>query len=155
MSSIQNVAIVFAVAPVVLLLVFGNGAVLLRSTFWAAVCEAVAHGGFAFGSIIYLYFLVPRFKRTFEDFGVELPELTMAVISLSDVTVNYWWVFLFLILVALMFDLVIFVTMDRLPSKRYLARAFSALISLSMLAFANVFGYALFVQHSGMLQKLQ
>jgi type II secretory pathway component PulF len=33
-----------------------------------------------------------RFKRQFEGFGVELPGYQVALITLADILVNYWYV---------------------------------------------------------------
>jgi type IV pilus assembly protein PilC len=37
-----------------------------------------------------LYFVVPKFKKIFSDFGVGLPEVTNEFISVADVVVTYW-----------------------------------------------------------------
>src|SRR5262245_6477673 len=38
------------------------------------------------------YFIVPKFKKIFGDFGAELPDLTRSVITDSTVIGNYWYV---------------------------------------------------------------
>ncbi len=38
-----------------------------------------------------MYYIIPKFKKIFEDFGVELPELTMWVVSVSDAFAKYYW----------------------------------------------------------------
>ena len=38
-----------------------------------------------------MYFIVPKFKRIFDDFGTELPGMTVALIHGSDAVVNYWY----------------------------------------------------------------
>ncbi len=38
-----------------------------------------------------MYWIVPKFKRIFEDFGVPLPDVTKAVIHLSDHIATYFW----------------------------------------------------------------
>ncbi len=42
-----------------------------------------------------LVVLVPGFKSIFMDFGVELPGITMLLISLSDILFEFWWIILF------------------------------------------------------------
>ena len=37
-----------------------------------------------------MYWIVPKLKKIFDDFGTELPELTTRVISSSDAVANYW-----------------------------------------------------------------
>jgi hypothetical protein len=39
-----------------------------------------------------MYFIVPKFKKIFEDFDLEFPEATMLLIYASDAYVNYWYV---------------------------------------------------------------
>lgn len=38
-----------------------------------------------------MYFIIPKFKEIFEDFDVELPAVTEALIGMSDAVVNYWF----------------------------------------------------------------
>lgn len=51
-----------------------------------------------------MYWIVPKYKAIFQDFGVELPRLTEIWIEVSDVVVGYWYLigpFLFLPLMPL------------------------------------------------------
>ena len=41
-------------------------------------------------SVFATYWVVPEFKKIFEDFGVQLPGITLLVIAISDFIVNYW-----------------------------------------------------------------
>ena len=45
------------------------------------------------GSIVgfIMYFIIPKFKEIFNDFGVELPEITTRLIWMSDMVVAYWF----------------------------------------------------------------
>ena len=38
-----------------------------------------------------LYFIIPKFKKIFMDFGVELPKLTILVLEVSDFVVDYFY----------------------------------------------------------------
>lgn len=38
-----------------------------------------------------MYYIIPKFKKIFEDFGTELPETTKMTIHISDFVVNYWY----------------------------------------------------------------
>jgi type IV pilus assembly protein PilC len=38
-----------------------------------------------------MYYIIPKFKKIFEGFGVELPPMTVALIWTSDVVVNYFY----------------------------------------------------------------
>ncbi len=38
-----------------------------------------------------MYYIIPKFKKIFDDFGTELPEMTKTAIHVSDFIVNYWY----------------------------------------------------------------
>ena len=38
-----------------------------------------------------MYWIIPKFKKMFDDFGTELPEMTKTLIGMSDAVVNYWY----------------------------------------------------------------
>lgn len=38
-----------------------------------------------------MYYIIPKFKKIFDDFGTELPEVTRITIQISDCFVNYWY----------------------------------------------------------------
>jgi type IV pilus assembly protein PilC len=38
-----------------------------------------------------MYYIIPKFKKIFEDFGTELPPITKVLINTSDAVVNYWY----------------------------------------------------------------
>lgn len=38
-----------------------------------------------------LYYIVPKFKKIFEDFGLELPQMTQILIDTSTLVVNNWY----------------------------------------------------------------
>ncbi len=38
-----------------------------------------------------MYYIIPKFKEIFEDFDVELPEITQLLINTSDLVVSYWF----------------------------------------------------------------
>ena len=41
-----------------------------------------------------MYYIIPKFKKIFADFGTELPGMTMMLIDVSDVCVNYFFLIL-------------------------------------------------------------
>ncbi len=51
----------------------------------AVVTVATAIVGFI------MYYIIPKFKKIFEGFGVELPGMTVALITTSDIVVNYFY----------------------------------------------------------------
>ena len=40
---------------------------------------------------VIMIFVVPAFKEVFSNFGANLPAPTLAVIAISEIFVNYWW----------------------------------------------------------------
>jgi type IV pilus assembly protein PilC len=38
-----------------------------------------------------MYYIIPKFKKIFDDFGTELPDMTVLLIGISDNVVNYWY----------------------------------------------------------------
>lgn len=38
-----------------------------------------------------MYYIIPKFKKIFDDFGTELPGMTKTLIGFSDMVVNYWY----------------------------------------------------------------
>jgi type IV pilus assembly protein PilC len=38
-----------------------------------------------------MYYIIPKFKEIFEDFDVELPEVTVLLINMSNLVVNWWF----------------------------------------------------------------
>jgi len=38
-----------------------------------------------------MYYIIPKFKKIFEDFGTELPGMTVVLITASDAVVKYWY----------------------------------------------------------------
>ena len=38
-----------------------------------------------------MYYIIPKFKKIFDDFGTELPGMTVMLIGISDTVVNYWY----------------------------------------------------------------
>lgn len=38
-----------------------------------------------------MYYIIPKFKAIFNDFGVELPAMTVALITVSDNVVSFWF----------------------------------------------------------------
>jgi len=68
----------------------------VRPTFAMTVVWLLGLGAVALCVVSFvMIFIIPKFKRIFEGFGVELPNLTILLISLSDWTMSYWYLILF------------------------------------------------------------
>ena len=48
-----------------------------------------------------MYYIIPKFKHIFDDFGTELPDVTMATIRFSDFCVYYWYLIILPIIAVL------------------------------------------------------
>ncbi len=60
---------------------------LLASLVYPALLTLVGLGSFG----IMFYFVIPRFVTIFEDIGAEMPATTLALLTMSNFTRDYWW----------------------------------------------------------------
>jgi len=60
---------------------------LIASLVYPALLTAVGLGSFG----ILFYFVIPRFATIFEDVGAEMPAMTLALLTMSNLTRDYWW----------------------------------------------------------------
>ena len=60
---------------------------LFASLVYPALLTAVGLGSFG----ILFYFVIPRFATIFEDVGAEMPATTLALLTMSNLTRDYWW----------------------------------------------------------------
>lgn len=59
-----------------------------------ALIYLLAIGTVAFSIVSFImYYIIPKFKKIFSDFGTELPDLTMWIIDASDFLVTYFYLF--------------------------------------------------------------
>jgi type IV pilus assembly protein PilC len=61
----------------------------LIAAYWSAMFTFM---GLIIGFL--MYYIVPKFKKIFEDFDMELPNATILLIGASDTFVNYWYLLL-------------------------------------------------------------
>lgn len=59
--------------------------------FWMSLLTSITLGVVSFVMV----FIIPKFKKIFEDFGVELPVPTVQLIRISDVFSSFWFVLAF------------------------------------------------------------
>lgn len=81
----------FLLAVAVIVVLIGLIPLLAKSTTLAVYGEIVGHSLGLPAALYLLYFLVPRYKQLFSEFGTEIPEFTKAYIALSDGLVLYWY----------------------------------------------------------------
>ena len=60
----------------------------------AMVYPATIFVGIILAIGVVTYWVIPQFKGMFDDFGAELPLSTRVMISVSDFSVQYWWLVL-------------------------------------------------------------
>ncbi len=63
-----------------------------QSSGWIAPLAVILHAGAWLSIGALFYFVVPRYKAALEDFGVELPQAAITLISISDLVVNYFYI---------------------------------------------------------------
>ena len=66
----------------------------------ATIIWVVVHGVLWLILMMIAYFVIPRFKKIFMDFGVELPGPTLLVLIASDWIVEFFYLFLPFVLAA-------------------------------------------------------
>ncbi|MCA8999233.1 MAG: type II secretion system F family protein, partial [Planctomycetaceae bacterium] len=66
---------------------FQQDSVLNNTVMYAWMVTTV----FVFVSGFIMYWIVPKYKEIFNDFGVELPRVTNSFVHLADWFVNYWY----------------------------------------------------------------
>ncbi len=49
--------------------------------------------------VILCGFVLPTFKDTYGSFGAELPGLTLALMSFSDILIGYWWLIIIVVVI--------------------------------------------------------
>ncbi len=78
---------------------------------WAtplAATFAIAHLLSGLALVGWFYFLAPRFKRDFNDFGVLIPAMATSIIRMSDLVVDYWYLLMPVTPVNLILDFFLF-----------------------------------------------
>jgi type II secretory pathway component PulF len=68
------------------------------------VFTTVIHAFIPFFWIFFAAFIVPKFVAKFAEAGVEMPAITMVVISLSAFIIKYWFVYVFILAFLLVAD---------------------------------------------------
>jgi hypothetical protein len=62
-----------------------------RGGFGLAIIGTAVHTGLVLALLVLYASYVPAAKRTFDEFGMTLPWLTLSVIRLSNWIAAYWW----------------------------------------------------------------
>ncbi len=71
---------------------FQERAEALRRKVKGALVYPVTVVSFAAGILVFIMIkIVPSFEKIFKDFGTKLPDITVALITISNLTVRYWY----------------------------------------------------------------
>jgi type IV pilus assembly protein PilC len=71
---------------------FQERAEALRRKVKGALVYPITVVSFAAGILVFIMIkIVPSFEKIFKDFGTKLPDITVALITISDMTVRYWY----------------------------------------------------------------
>jgi general secretion pathway protein F len=77
---------------------YTEASVRLRGKIVSAMIYPILMSVLGFGIVVGLFvFVIPKIRRIFDSFGQELPWITSALLSISDVVSAYWYVFLLLL----------------------------------------------------------
>lgn len=108
-----------------------------------------------------MVFIIPKFKKIFEDFGMELPDITVSLIGFSDWLSNYWFLIIlpgFTMLAILAFSLArwqqLSLTEGRTAFSEYFPRYWSPLI-LRLMSITVASGHSLNDSLHSILRELR
>ncbi|MBM4076086.1 MAG: hypothetical protein FJ267_10615, partial [Planctomycetes bacterium] len=45
-----------------------------------------------------MYYIIPKFKKIFDDFNTELPSMSVGLVRVSDLLINHWYILILLLL---------------------------------------------------------
>ena len=82
------------------------------------------------GVIYGLVYRVPAYKRTYEDYGMRLPQITQLLLDVSDFTVDFGWLFIPGLLAAVVFDAVVLVLLWQMCQHRVWGWLWAVLMTL-------------------------
>ncbi|NQU22011.1 MAG: hypothetical protein HQ567_12065 [Candidatus Nealsonbacteria bacterium] len=123
---------------------------LARSIVWT-ICTTFAHFIAALVLMGVMCEVVPRCIKVFCDFDAELPATTQLLIRLSDVVVNYCYLFP----LGLLLDGAILFCLSRLPARaRWLATAWFGAVLLAAVVFLAYVSIAICQPMTGLHESL-
>ena len=109
-----------------------------RRDRWASPLAAIIAFTHLLSGVVlagWFYYFAPRFKHELDDLGIKISSLTISIIGMSDLIVNYWYLLVVISPVALIIDfLVVRWTAKQLGLRFAVAYG----VSISMLFVANV-----------------
>ena len=118
------------------------------------VLTTVIHAFIPFFWIAFAVFIVPRFVAGFAEAGVEMPPMTVVVISFSSFIMRYWFVYIFIMALILVADGAVYFSLLRLSGKTP-ASLWSIMVMLVEGVFTVFFIIALFLPLLSFITKIQ
>jgi len=87
------------------------------------VMTTVIHAFIPFFWVVFAVFIVPRFVAGLAESGVEMPPMTVVVISFSAFIMRYWFIYLFILAFLLVVDGAVYFSLlrssNKNPAKRW------------------------------------
>jgi type II secretory pathway component PulF len=112
------------------------------------------HALFVAAMIFILIAVVPRFKKTFADFGMKMPIGTEVLIDISDWMVAFWYLVPLALAPLLVADGAALYLLRRHDRTRILARVWFILILLLLMASCGAMVGAIFQPHMELMEGL-
>ena len=122
-------AIVFGLATIGIVLLFGVHALRSDTTSSAMFSEVISHTVGSLALFVGMCVFVPQYSVIFENFDVELPATSILLMSASYMVAKYFYLVAPLLLAMIAADAVIFHMLHKRESTRTSARIFSVCIT--------------------------
>ena len=121
--------IVLGLATIGIVLLLGIHPLRSGTTSSAISTEVISHTVGSLTLFVGMYALVPKYRAIFEDFGVELPGISVLLIRASDTAVKYSYLVALLLVALIAADAAIFRMLHKNESTRTSARIWSGCIT--------------------------
>src|SRR5690625_5849225 len=75
---------------------------ILQNTIQSSLSYPIVLLVLIIGVVLFLMLsIIPQFSSIYDQFGADLPAITQFVLNLSSIVQHFWWLFLFLIFIAI------------------------------------------------------
>ena len=118
------------------------------------VMTIVIHAFIPFFWIFFAVFIVPRFVVGFAESGVEMPPMTVVVISFSAFIMRYWFICLFILAFLLVADGAVYFSLLRSSGKTP-AKRWSIVVMLVEGVFTVLFIIALWLPLVSIIKRIE
>jgi len=118
------------------------------------VMTTVIHAFIPFFWIVFAVFIVPMFVVEFAEAGVEMPAMTVVVISFSAFIMRYWFICLFILAFLLVADGAVYFSLLR-SSNKTPAKRWSIVVMLVEGVFTVLFIIALWLPLVSIIKRIE